>query len=300
MVSPVVAGAGGSESAPERLTAEQLAAKRLADDKELEFWKSVKEMEKSLGLERSERRRIQIALASLGFDPGPADGLFGPRTRRVIGEWQRGKGYEKTGYLTEEQADALVALIEEAEHVARERRREETQRKERERPPDIAFSVDWDDARYRYAEKRNTKEAYRRYLSEYPSGRHAGEARRRLKGLSVVVGRRFRDCPECPELVVVAAGSYEMGSPLGEKGRSDNEGPVHWVEIGEPFAVGVYEVTVSEFGRFVEETGHSAEGCGIWGDTWKEVPGWSWRRPGFDQSERHPVSERRLSAGIPG
>ena len=231
-----------------------------------------------------------MALASLGFDPGPADGLFGPRTREVIGEWQRGKGYEKTGYLTKKQVETLVTLGEEAEHVAGERRREETQPKQRERLPDIAFPIDWDDARYRYAQKRNTKEAYRGYLTEYPNGRHADEARRRLKGLSVVVGRRFRDCPECPELVVVAAGTYEMGSPLGEEGRRDNEGPVHRVEIGEPFAVGVYEVTVGEFGQFVEETRHSAEGCGIWGDTWKKIPGWSWRRPGFDQSERHPAA----------
>ena len=238
LTTPVAAGSGKSGSASERLAAEQLAAKRLAEEKELEFWKSVKDSD------------------------DPAD-IQAYRDRYPGGTY---------------------------EVLARNRlTRLETPRQERERPPDITFSINWDDARYRWAKERNTKEAYREYLTEYPSGRHAGEARRRLKGLSVVVGRRFRDCAECPELVVVAAGSYEMGSPLWEEGRNDNEGPVHRVEIGEPFAVGVYEVTVGEFGRFVEETGHSAEECGIWGDTWKVVPGWSWRRPGFDQSERHPV-----------
>ena len=36
-------------------------------------------VEASLGLERAERRQIQLGLASLGYDPGPADGLFGLR-----------------------------------------------------------------------------------------------------------------------------------------------------------------------------------------------------------------------------
>ena len=36
------------------------------------------------------------------------------------------------------------------------------------------------------------------------------------------------------------------------------KGPVHWVTIAEPFAVGVYEVTVSQYRRFVNATGRSA------------------------------------------
>ena len=35
-------------------------------------------------------------------------------------------------------------------------------------------------------------------------------------------GRVFRDCPECPEMVVVAAGHFIMGSPAGEVGRFDS------------------------------------------------------------------------------
>ena len=60
-------------------------------------------------------------------------------------------------------------------------------------------------------------------------------------------GRKFRDCEDCPELVVVPGGSHEMGSPLGEAGRNDDEGPLHRVRISEPFAVGVYEVTFREW-----------------------------------------------------
>ena len=41
-------------------------------------------VEKGLELSLSERRLIQMGLAAEGFDPGPADGLFGPRTRKAI------------------------------------------------------------------------------------------------------------------------------------------------------------------------------------------------------------------------
>ena len=106
-------------------------------------------------------------------------------------------------------------------------------------------------------------------------------------------GDRLRDCPECPEMVVIPAGSYQMGSPSYEQGRHDTEGPVHEVTIAMPFAIGVYEVTVAEFGRFVDETGYSA-GSSCWtfdGDNeWVDSAGWHWRNPAFGQSGRHPVA----------
>ena len=67
----------------------------------------------------------------------------------------------------------------------------------------------------------------------------------------------FRDCPACPEMVVVPAGSFMMGSPASEEGRLDDEGPQHRVTIGSSFAVGVHEVTFSEWNACV-----SAGGCG--------------------------------------
>ena len=61
------------------------------------------------GLTREERMRVQQGLAALGFDAGPADGMFGPRTRSAIGEWQQAKGLEATGYLSREEAEVLAA-----------------------------------------------------------------------------------------------------------------------------------------------------------------------------------------------
>src|SRR3546814_3042340 len=67
-------------------------------------------------------------------------------------------------------------------------------------------------------------------------------------------GTRFRDCPGCPEMTVIPAGSFTMGSPLSENGRFDHEGPQHRVSIPRDFAAGVYHVTRAEYATFVQET----------------------------------------------
>jgi len=58
-------------------------------------------------------------------------------------------------------------------------------------------------------------------------------------------GTAFRDCPECPEMVVVPAGSFQMGDLSG--GGDSDEKPVHQVTIPRPFAAGKYEVTQAEW-----------------------------------------------------
>ena len=60
-------------------------------------------------LTREERVRVQQGLAALGFDAGPADGMFGPHTRSAIWEWQQAKGLETTGYLSRDEAEVLAA-----------------------------------------------------------------------------------------------------------------------------------------------------------------------------------------------
>ena len=105
------------------------------------------------------------------------------------------------------------------------------------------------------------------------------------------VGDRFRDCPECPEMVVLPAGSYQMGSPSDEQGRI-NEGPVHEVTIAAPFAIGRYEVTVAEFRRFVDDADYMAGRSRVTYEAgeWVNHTHRGWRNPGFGQSGRHPVA----------
>ncbi|RTL67369.1 MAG: formylglycine-generating enzyme family protein [Hyphomicrobiales bacterium] len=68
-------------------------------------------------------------------------------------------------------------------------------------------------------------------------------------------GTVFKDCANCPEMVVVPAGEFMMGSPETERGRSKNEGPQHKVTIAQPFAVGKVEVTFAQWDECVKEGG---------------------------------------------
>jgi len=98
--------------------------------------------------------------------------------------------------------------------------------------------------------------------------------------LPPVPGAVFRDrqsdgtpCAACPELVVVPAGSFQMGS---ESGGLD-ERPVHRVTIAKPFAVGKFEVTFAEWDACVAAQGcqHRAEDRG-WGRDSRPVLNVSW------------------------
>jgi formylglycine-generating enzyme required for sulfatase activity len=67
-------------------------------------------------------------------------------------------------------------------------------------------------------------------------------------------GDSFKDCDDCPEMVVVPAGTFTMGSPPGETPLSD-ERPQHRVTISAPFAVGKFEVTFDEWDACVANGG---------------------------------------------
>ncbi|OAD20715.1 Sulphatase-modifying factor domain protein, partial [Candidatus Thiomargarita nelsonii] len=71
---------------------------------------------------------------------------------------------------------------------------------------------------------------------------------------------------------LIKAGKFKMGS---EKGR-DNEKPVHWVEITKDFYMGVYQVTVGQYKKYVDEKeGNFEPGCNKQGDN-AAVTGVSW------------------------
>ena len=80
-----------------------------------------------------------------------------------------------------------------------------------------------------------------------------------LQADSAQPGDLFRDCPACPRMVVVPAGTFTMGSPRSEEGRSGREGPRRTVTIASPFAAGLYEVTFAEWDACVR-----AGGCGAY------------------------------------
>ena len=103
-------------------------------------------------------------------------------------------------------------------------------------------------------------------------------------------GAVFRDCPSCPELVVIPAGEFQMGSPAAEEGRRDAEGPQRRVRL-ERFALGRNEVTRAEYAAFAAATRRDGDRCYVpdGNESWGWVDRASWRSPGFSQSDEHPA-----------
>jgi formylglycine-generating enzyme required for sulfatase activity len=64
----------------------------------------------------------------------------------------------------------------------------------------------------------------------------------------------FRECAECPMMVVLPAGRFTMGSPEKQYGSRADEKPVHPVAIPRIFAVGKFEVTVRQFVEFLNDS----------------------------------------------
>lgn len=123
------------------------------------------------------------------------------------------------------------------------------------------------------------------------------------------------------QFVRVPAGEFLMGSdespeslaldypkyPRDRLTKLKDEAPVHAVRITRPFYLGKYEVTVGQFRKFLETSGYrpesEADGTGGYGynpaydpattergDAFDgRDPRYSWRNPGFHQTEDHPV-----------
>lgn len=137
-------------------------------------------------------------------------------------------------------------------------------------------------------------------------------------------GATFKDCPNCPEMVVLPPGKYMMGATAADRKLTEyiqSELPRHEVTIAYSFALGKFEITVDEFAAYVAETGAEPGGeCGIHAPELgrgknkfigTEKPGkrlapayivisdGAFRRPGADVSGRHPatcISRREAAA----
>ncbi len=130
-------------------------------------------------------------------------------------------------------------------------------------------------------------------------------------------GQVFRDCPQCPEMVMLPSGTFQMGSSPsdfqrdlafrppdsfinrlatmlgspGFRGFPEAETPQHVVTIKQAFAMSKYPVTVAEFAAFVKDTGYTARGdCLILGSGKPHISsGTSWQNDGFSQIGDDPV-----------
>ena len=92
--------------------------------------------------------------------------------------------------------------------------------------------------------------AKRRAHDDFPRGPPPSLAKGRFKS----VGDIFRDCPGCPEMVVLPNGFFLMGD-APDADVMGHEKPYHPVTIAQPLAVGRYEVTFAEWDACVAEGG---------------------------------------------
>ena len=257
-------------------------------------------IEAALGLDREARRRVQQGLAAAGFSPGPADGVFGPGTRAAIRRWQTSRGASGTAYLDAAAAQALgapVASTAAAEAVtvagggpAAVALAEQLGVETVAGATPAAVRAQQENLFWQSIMAGENPADFEAYLRQFPDGVYAELARNRVADLSPAAeaagapaadrprsrapGTVFRDCPTCPELVVVPAGRFRMGCVSG-RDCEDDEQPVHEVELAS-FALGVYEVTFEEYERFVQATGHRRPNDGDWGRGGRPVIDVSW------------------------
>ena len=122
--------------------------------------------------------------------------------------------------------------------------------------------------------------------------------------LERLAGQIIKDCPDCPELVVIPSGSFTMGSSAAEQALANaggvpetftsRESPQHTANI-RSFAAGRYAISKGEFAAFVRAKGYQTQaeqedGCFAWtGQEWKKDKAYNWRNVGFAQADNHPV-----------
>ena len=171
----------------------------------------------------------------------------------------------------------------------------------------------WDDAK-----AAGNKEGFEAYLESYPRGRYVSLAKANIARLTASVsppvlstststtarpnltapGSVFKDCSDCPEMVVIPAGRFVMGAAPGEEESEklpenfrNRSQPQHGVDVA-GFSAGKFEVTRGQYRAFVEATGRSsAGGCYVWtGSKFELDQAKDWRNPGYAQEDPHPVA----------
>ena len=102
--------------------------------------------------------------------------------------------------------------------------------------------------------------------------------------------------PREPEMMFIKGSHFMMGSPDSEIGRREDEGQ-HVLTVKSLY-MGKTEITVGEFKRFVQETKYrstaekNGRGCRVWSriaNKWMEQRSINWKKPGFNQTDQHPV-----------
>jgi formylglycine-generating enzyme required for sulfatase activity/serine/threonine protein kinase len=116
-----------------------------------------------------------------------------------------------------------------------------------------------DDKAFQAALKLNKKEAYQAYIDAFPKGVNVTSALQHIDDLTLRPGKTFRDCSDCPPMMVIPPAAYWQGSaddsPLG----LSMERPRRLVTIDKPFATSIYEITLAEWDNCFNDKGCSSQ-----------------------------------------
>ena len=268
-------------------------------------------VEEGLSLDRAARRQVQLGLQAGGFDPGGADGLFGPRTRAAIRNWQTSRGARATGYLDGASAGALRTASASGAAVAQVALPGPTVATAVQPQASPAggaappVSAELEGLFWQSVMNSTNPAEFEAYLAQFPNGVFSALALARLAALAsppgaaaVEAGTRPGGASEAPAARVPAAsarsGEAAVASEVasgdarprpGEIFRDCADCPEMVVLAGRRLALGRYEVTVGEYRAFTSATGRGVGyECSFGRD------GDSWRNPGFPQTDRHPVT----------
>ena len=114
-----------------------------------------------------------------------------------------------------------------------------------------------DSRAFEAARKLNTIAAYQAYVDAFPNGSRVASALEKIDNLTLRPGKTFKDCDDCPTMVVVPAGAYWQGSEEGSVTALSKEKPRRMITFSEPFAVGIFEVTMNQWDQCVAGGGCS-------------------------------------------
>lgn len=192
-------------------------------------------------------------------------------------------------------ASAQSANLDDLQKQLDDARKKQQQQEQQKRSEDAARKA-------RQEQKDREAEAARKTQQEQREREEEAARKAREEAAAMLrPGRIFQDCADCPEMVVVGPGSFQMGSPPGERDREKDEGPQRSVSIGQPFALGRTEVTVGQWRRFVSATNYVTDaekgvggksGCNTWSSDdgkydWRGAH--TWREPGRNQRDDEPA-----------
>lgn len=101
----------------------------------------------------------------------------------------------------------------------------------------------------------------------------------------------YRDCANCPEMVLVPSGTFMMGSASSDQEGQDYEKPRHELKVAQ-FALGKFEISKSQFSEFIDATGYkTGDSCWTMEDGKGEMRNQrNWLNPGYLQENNHPVT----------